>query len=797
MVAEVIINRGAKKLNRTFDYNIPKELEELILVGSKVLVPFGNGEKLTEAFVVGIKETSDFEVKDIAKLEENLSNKQIDLAKWMAKRYFCNVSDCIKLMLTPGTRNKNKEKRIQDKTINCVYLKKEREEIEFEIETGKIKSEKQKRVVNFIKDNEGATVPEIEMFTDCARGIVNTLVKNGYLEIVEKKVERNPLLGRNCEKTDKLKLTEEQENAYKKVEDAINNKQYQQFLLYGVTGSGKTEVYLQLIEKVLDNGRNAIVLVPEISLTPQMLDRFISRFGKEEIAILHSKLSIGERHDEWERIREKKAKIVIGARSAIFAPIENIGIIIIDEEHDSSYKSETNPRYNAKEIAKVLAKENKAPLVLGSATPDIVTFYKTQEKTIYQDLQKSTEFEHETNIQTEDYKRQFENEAKDSIKAISDKERTDIQNQGTESKITLLELTKRANNSSLPKVEIIDLKQELANGNRSMLSMELYNSIEENLKQKRQTILFLNRRGYSTFIMCRNCGYTVKCPNCNISMTYHSYERKLKCHYCGHEENVVTVCPECHSDKIRYFGTGTQKLEQEIHKQFPEASTIRMDIDTVTKKNSHEVILNTFRNQNIDILIGTQMVVKGHHFPNVTLVGVIAADSSLNIDDYRANERTFQILTQVAGRAGRENLPGKVVIQTYNPDNFSIICAQKQNYDLFYETEIALRKQLKYPPFCDIILIGLNSYQELEIKNVSSKIYQYLEQRLNKEEFKVLRPMPCPIDKIQNRYRWRIIIKGKMTEEANEILNACLKEIYQENIKDTRIAIDINPNNMS
>ena len=750
MVAEVIINRGAKKLNRTFDYNIPKELEELILVGSKVLVPFGNGGKLTEAFVVGIKETSAFEVKDIAKLEENLTDKQIALAKWMAKRYFCNVSDCIKLMLTPGTRNKNKEKRIQDKTINCVYLKKDIEEIEFEIETEKLKSEKQKRVLNFIKDNEGATVPEIEMFTDCARGIVNTLVRNGYLEIVEKKVERNPLLGRDCEKTSKLHLTEEQENAYKSVEKAIDNERYKQFLLYGVTGSGKTEVYLQLIEKVLEIGKNAIVLVPEISLTPQMLNRFISRFGKEEIAILHSKLSIGERHDEWERIREKKARIVIGARSAIFAPIENIGIIIIDEEHDSSYKSETNPRYNAKEIAKVLAKENQAPLVLGSATPDMTTFY------------------HATN---ED---EFGN-----------------------TKIQLLTLTKRANQSSLPKVEIIDLKQELANGNRSMLSMELYNSIEENLKQKRQTILFLNRRGYSTFIMCRNCGYTVKCPNCNISMTYHSYERKLKCHYCGHEENVVTVCPECHSDKIRYFGTGTQKLEQEIHKQFPEASTIRMDIDTVTKKNSHEHILNTFKNENIDILIGTQMVVKGHHFPNVTLVGVIAADSSLNIDDYRANERTFQILTQVAGRAGRENLPGKVVIQTYNPDNFSIICAQKQNYDLFYETEIALRRQLKYPPFCDIILIGLNSYQELEIKNVSSKIYQYLEKRLNKEEFKVLRPMPCPIDKIQNRYRWRIIIKGKMTEEANEILNACLKDIYQENIKDTRIAIDINPNNMS
>ncbi|MBS5857265.1 MAG: primosomal protein N' [Clostridia bacterium] len=750
MIAEVIINRGAKKLNRTFDYNIPKDLEELILVGSKVLVPFGNGEKLAEAFVVGIKEKSAFELKNIAKLEENLTDKQISLAKWMAKRYFCNISDCIKLMLTPGTRNKNKEKRIQDKTINCVYLKKDIEEIEFEIETGKIKSEKQKRLLNFVKDNEGTTVPEIEMFTDCARGIVNTLVKNGYLEIIEKKVERNPLLGRNCEKTNNLKLTEEQKNAYNRVEEAIDKNEYKQFLLYGVTGSGKTEVYLQLIEKVLKIGKNAIVLVPEISLTPQMLDRFISRFGKSDIAILHSKLSIGERHDEWERIRERKARIVIGARSAIFAPIENIGIIIIDEEHDSSYKSETNPRYNAKEIAKILAKENKAPLLLGSATPDINTFYNATSE-----------------------------------------------NEDGNTKTKLLTLTKRANESSLPKVEIIDLKQELANGNRSMLSMELYNSIEENISQKRQTILFLNRRGYSTFIMCRNCGYTVKCPSCNISMTYHSYEKKLKCHYCSYEENLVTTCPECHSDKIRYFGTGTQKLEQEINKQFPNASTIRMDIDTVTKKNSHEEILNKFKNENIDILIGTQMVVKGHHFPNVTLVGVIAADSSLNIDDYRANERTFQILTQVAGRAGRENLPGKVIIQTYNPDNFSIICAQKQNYEMFYETEIALRKQLKYPPFCDIILISFNSLNETNIKNISNEMYKKLLEKLNQEEFKIFRPMPSPIDKIQNRYRWRIIIKGNMTVEANEVLNQTLKEIYSRNIKDIRISIDVNPNNMS
>ena len=421
-----------------------------------------------------------------------------------------------------------------------------------------------------------------------------------------------------------------------------------------------------------------------------------------------------------------------------------MGIIIIDEEHDSSYKSEASPKYDAKEVAKKIAKQENVPLLLGSATPDLRTFYNAKE---------------------------------------------------TE-KITLLELTKRANNSNLPKVEIVDLKQELANGNRSMLSFDLYQAIEQNLKDKLQTILFLNRRGYSTFIMCRNCGYTVKCKNCNISMTYHSYENKLKCHYCGYEENVVTVCPDCHSTKIRYFGTGTQRLEDEIHKIFPNASTIRMDIDTVTKKNSHEEILNKFKNENIDILIGTQMVVKGHHFPNVTLVGVIAADSSLNIDDYRANERTFQILTQVAGRAGRENLPGNVIIQTYNPDNFSIQCAKKQDYKMFYNTEIALRKQLKYPPFCDIILIGFNSLIESEIIKVSDMVYTYLKDKLDEQTFIILKPMPSPVDKIQNRYRWRIIIKGNMTDTANQIINNCLKQVYESNFKNTRVTVDINPNSM-
>ena len=744
MVAEVIINSTAKKLNRTFDYNIPKELEDMVFIGSKVLVPFGRFKTLEEAHVVGIKQSSEFEIKDIAKVETGLTDKQIELANWMAKRYFCNVSECIKLMQTPGTRTKNVNNRIQDKKINVVYLKKDFDEISFDIESGKIKSDKQIRILNFVKDNEGCTIPEIEAFTDCSRAIVNTLIKNEYLELVEKNIERNPLSSKNIDSTQNLKLTDEQEKAFNKVAETSDNNKYEQFLLYGVTGSGKTEVYLQLIDKAIKENKSAIVLVPEISLTPQMLDRFISRFGKEKIAVLHSKLSIGERHDEWERIKDGKAKIVIGARSAIFAPVQNLGIIIIDEEHDSSYKSEASPKYNAKEVAKKIAKEAKIPLLLGSATPDLTTFYNAKEC----------------------------------------------------NKITLLELTKRANNSNLPKVEIVDLKQELANGNRSMLSHDLYQAIEQNLKDKLQTILFLNRRGYSTFIMCRNCGYTVKCKNCNISMTYHSYENKLKCHYCGYEEKLVKTCPECGSDKIRYFGTGTQKLEQEIHKQFPQAKTIRMDVDTVTKKNSHEEILNKFKNGEADILIGTQMVVKGHHFPKVTLVGVIAADSSLNIDDYRATERTFQILTQVAGRAGRENLPGKVIIQSYNPENFSIQNAQKQNYEEFYETEIALRKQLKYPPFCDIIIIGFNSINEEEIKKVSNLAYEIATKNLDNEEFKIFKPMPSPIDKIQNKFRWRIIIKGNMNEKANETLNELLKTLYAKDYKNTKITIDVNPNNM-
>ena len=740
MIAEVIIDSRAKQLNRKFDYKIPKELEDIISTGSRVLVPFGNSKNLSEAYVIKLKENTQYEVKEIAGLDENLSKEKINLARWMARKYFCNVSECVKLMLTPGTRTKDINKRTTDKKLNFVYLNLSPEEIDIK----SLRGEKQKKAIEFIIKNEGMTIPEIIEFANVSRDSINSLVKKGYIKLQEEKVERNPLALKKAEENKKQKLTEEQEIAYTKIEKSIDEKRFEQFLIYGVTGSGKTEIYMQLIEKVLNDDKSAILLVPEISLTPQMLDRFIGRFGKEKLAVLHSKLSIGERHDEWLKIKDGRAKIVIGARSAIFAPVQDLGIIIIDEEHDSSYKSESSPRYNAKEIAEKICRENNIPLVLGSATPDINTFYKTE---------------------TEE--------------------------------TTLLKLTKRANNSSLPKVEIVDLKNELASGNRSMLSYSLHQAMKENLKNKKQTILFLNRRGYSTFIMCRECGYTMKCPNCNISLTYHSFQNKLKCHYCGHEENPVKVCPECKSDKIRYFGTGTQKLEEEIKKIFPEASTIRMDVDTVTKKNSHEEILNKFKNENIDILIGTQMVVKGHHFPNVTLVGVIAADTSLNIDDYRANERTFQILTQVAGRAGREKLPGKVIVQTYNPDNFAIELAQKQDYDEFYKTEITLRKQLKYPPFCDIIVIGFSGTDQKEIINVSTYVHNLFKTNLEKYGINVYMPMPAPIDKIKNKYRWRIIAKGKVSEEATIVINKCLQKVYESGIgKKTNIVVDVNPTSM-
>ena len=497
-------------------------------------------------------------------------------------------------------------------------------------------------------------------------------------------------------------------------------------------------MYLQLIKKVLNEGKTALMLVPEISLTPQITDRFIGRFGKI-VAILHSRLSIGERYDEWKRINEGKAKIVIGARSAIFAPLKDIGVVIIDEEHDSSYKSEMNPKYDTKEVGEFLSKMYNAPLILGSATPDVRTYY----------------------------------EAKNG-------------------EIKLLELKKRVSHFGLPDIKVVDMREELATGNRTIFSRLLYHELNKNIENKEQSMLFLNRRGYSTFIMCRDCGYVVKCEKCEVSMTYHLNENRLICHYCGRTLNPPTVCPSCESKNIRYFGSGTQKVEQEIKKYLPNASIIRMDVDTTRTKNAHEKILYDFKNKNIDILLGTQMITKGHDFENVTLVGVLAADSSMNISDYRASERTFQLLTQAIGRSGRGSKKGRAIIQTYMPEEFSIITAQEQDFEKFYNVEINIREKLNCPPFCDIIIGVLSGSDEEAVKSDAILFHDIFS-----KFFKTFKPMPAPISKINGEYRWRIIIKEKLDEDKRKQLKKCLAEFFANHNTKIKLNFDINPNNMN
>lgn len=741
MVAEVIIDTSVKSLNKTFDYEIPTDLSDKVIVGSRVFVPFGNQKNLEEGIVVKIKEMSEYKVKEIKGLQkEQIKSEYISLAKWMSYRYFCNIAECLNLMLPPGRTAKDITKRVNEKTVNCFEINKSEDEIREALDKNLIRSEKQKNVLEYLLNNGKSTMSDIQLFNDASLAVVNSLVKKGFVRKEIEKVSRNPFVHKMGVKSVDLALTNEQQLAYNSIKNSG------EYLLYGITGSGKTEIYLQLIQKMIKQGKSSIMLVPEISLTPQTIDRFIARFGEEEIAVLHSKLSTGERFDEWNKIKDGKAKIIIGARSAIFAPAQNLGLIVIDEEHDESYQSEASPRYDSIEVAEYLCNKFNISLVLGSATPSMREFYKAKM-----------------------------------------------------GKINLLTLSQRANNSTLPKVEIVDLRDELANGNKTMISCKLQEEIKKNIETKKQTILYFNRRGFSSFLMCQDCGHTFKCDRCDITLTYHKVENKLKCHYCGEEYQIPRECPQCGSKNIKYIGAGTQKLEEQIKEMFPMASTIRMDIDTVSKKNSHEIILDKFRQENINILIGTQMVVKGHHFPNVTLVGAIFADTSLNIGDFRANERTFQTLTQVAGRAGRGNDEGRVIIQTFNPENYAIQYSKTQNYDLFYSTEIGIRKQLKYPPFCDIIAIALTGNNEKNLVTFSKNIHMYLRDRVIKEKFGVLlySPVQCPIYKIKDKYRMRILIKCLYDDRMHKLLNDMLEKFEKESKKfGSKVIIQVNPNNM-
>ncbi len=723
MIAEVVINSAATELNRVFDYGVPNNLD--VVVGMRVIVPFGYRKQNEIGYVIGIKNESKYKCKDIIRVVENVfDEKKLELAKWISQKYFCNLSEAIKLLVPPGTSSN--VDGVKEKTEKWVSIK---ENANFNL----IKNDKQQRVINFLLDNMESPVSEIMEYLDITSAVLKTMEKNGLIDFKENRIYRDPFKNKEIEAAVKFSLNDEQRHAVESI-DISNENEY---LLFGVTGSGKTEVYLRLIQKVLENGKSAIVLVPEISLTPQITDRFLSRFGST-VAILHSRLSKGERYDEWQKIKLGVSRIVIGARSAIFAPVNNLGIIIIDEEHDSSYKSETIPKYDVRDVARKMAKIYNIPLILGSATPDIRTY-----------------------------------------------------SAALNNKIKLLELKNRISVYGMPDISIVDMREELKSGNRTPFSRKLFYSIKENIQKGEQTILFLNRRGYSTFIMCRDCGYVVKCDKCDVSMTYHLSEGKLICHYCGKSVNPPTICPNCSSSKIRYFGSGTQKIEQELKKYLPEAKVIRMDVDTTREKNAHEKILRKFKNEKIDILLGTQMIAKGHDFENVTLVGILAADSSINVGDYKANERTYQLLTQVSGRAGRGNKKGKAIIQTYMPDEFSILAAKEQNYNNFYNTEIIMRKKLNYPPFCDIIVAVLSGKDESSVKSASYELYEIL----NNHFETLYKPMPAPISKINDEFRWRILMKENLDEYKNEILGKCIEEYFTKKI-DVKLSVDINPNNM-
>ncbi len=492
------------------------------------------------------------------------------------------------------------------------------------------------------------------------------------------------------------------------------------FLLHGVTGSGKTEVYLRAIQEVLAKGKEAIVLVPEISLTPQMTSRFKARFGPL-VAVMHSALSSGEKYDEWRKIRRGEVKVVVGARSAIFAPFENIGIIILDEEHEGTYKQEDTPRYHAREVAIKRAEYYNCPVILGSATPSLESYARAT-KGVY----------------------------------------------------TLLTLMKRAKNQALPEVAIVDMRKELKSGNRSMFSVALAEALRKRLEAGEQSILFLNRRGFSSFVLCRDCGTTVECPNCDISLTYHRANERLKCHYCGHEERVPLICPECESEHIRFFGTGTQKVEEEIANLFPEARVIRMDVDTTRRKGSHERLLRQFSEGKADILLGTQMIAKGLDFPNITLVGVLAADTTLHLADFRAAEKTFQLMTQVSGRAGRHELPGEVFIQTYSPEHYAIELAKEHHYEPFYNLEMAARRQYGYPPFYFVTLIQFTHEDVLKVADYASRAATFLQSNLSPDTV-IIGPTAAAISRVNNRYRYQCLLKYKKEPKLTETLQQLIR----------------------
>jgi len=743
--AGVIINRLALTIDKIFSYRIPDDLCGQIQVGSHVLVPFGRGQKLIDGFVLSISQESEFDgtVKDIASLvspEPLFDDEMLSIAEYIKETCFCSYISAIKTILPPGSSQKTK---ISDKFIKGSVLNLPYDEAFDVLEVLRKKAPKQAQVLEVLIQNDFVANSDITFLTGASYAAIKALKEKGYIR--EESIEslRMPLNYDEIEPTSSPQLNDEQQKAVDTITASIKEEKNKTFLIHGITGSGKTEVFLNCIENALLLGKNAIVLVPEIALTPQMVTRFVSRFGKK-IAVLHSALSLGERADEYKRIKRGEAKVVVGARSAIFAPMKDIGVIVIDEEHETSYKAENAPTYHAKDVALKRAQMSSAVCILASATPSVESFYAAKC-----------------------------------------------------GKYKLLSLSQRATGARLPEIIVSDMREELKHGNRSCIGTTLLREMQINKENSEQTILFLNRRGFSTFVSCRSCGYVAKCKNCDLPLTYHKTRNTLTCHYCGYTVKKPSVCPECQSPYIKEFGTGTQKVEEEIKTLFPEMSVIRMDVDTTGTKNSHSALLAKFEQEKTDVLLGTQMVSKGLDFPGVTLVGVLNADQSLGVDDFRANERTFNLITQVCGRAGRGKKQGRAIIQTYMPENSTIELSKTQDYISFYNEEIDLRKHLNFPPFCDIVSILITGEDEKLLSDYGKSLVKSITTVMTKElkdGFEILGPSPAQIPKINKKVRHRIWIKCKLNEKTQDIFTR-LRNYHIKNGKNVNMIIENNPYN--
>lgn len=715
---------------KTFSYLIPENLKETIKIGQPVLVPFGR-MGLINAFVAGFTNylPENIKAKNISKILDTtpiFDVGYLKLLEWVADYYFCSIQNVIECAVPMKFLNAQK-KELYEKYVEFVT---------FEGAT-----KRQKEILEKLQNSGKINLIDFEKEAKTTRATINKLAQSGCVQITEEKLFRNPL---EIFKTDALEpfppLLEEQQAAYEKIEKRLES--HSSILLHGVTSSGKTEVYFKAIQKVLEQGKNVLFLAPEIALASVLTQRLAKRFGVEKTAIWHSSISDGEKFDVWQKIKNNEIRILAGARSAVFAPLKNIGLIIIDEEHESAYKQTMPaPRYDARTVAQKLAELNNCPLLSGSATPDINTYYYAK-------------------------------------------------NSGN-----LIEMKKRFNDYPMAKVRVVDMREERFRANNGIFSRALITAIQNNLRDKKQTIILMNRRGFSTYTQCLACGKVIECPKCAIPLIFHSQTQTLKCHYCEHEVPLPTECPECGSETLKNCGTGVQKVELIAQKLFPDTNIVRLDSDSLAKKNEHIRILDDFSAGKIDILIGTQMLAKGLDNPNVTLVGVINADNGFNLPDFRSCERGFQLLTQVAGRAGRGNTPGEVYFQTYNPDFFGLETAKEQDYKSFYNTEIQSREDFDYPPFSKIIRIILSSKNqfraERSVQEISMRLNEVVDKMHLSEPLAVLGPCPCVIERLQERYRFQILIKNKLGEKGHRFVHSFFSQIKLPD--DIKLTVDVDP----